>query len=377
MGMDNHKKEFFRAIAILMSTIIGAGIFGLPYAAKESGFLITFIFLFLLLGVVLLLHLFYVAVVEKTNKEYQLTGYVGRHLGISAKKFIGFFAVIGFYGSMLIYLIIGGDFLHIFLSGFTNISQFWCSAILFLIGSVAIYFGLRLVSRWDLIINLTLIGIVIILFVWAVGNVNFNNIQTIHFNKFIASYGAIFYSLIGISAIPEVRRVFSKNNRSKYKKAVILGTIIPAIIYLVFVFAVVGLAGEETTPDAIYVLGKYINKNIIGWGSLFGFLMILSSFLSLGTALKQTYIYDFKISKTRAWGLTCFVPLILLLMGVSNFIIIIEILGAMIGAFEGTAIILMYNKLMRPKKGMKIVGSITILVLLSGFVYTLMSLIQH
>ncbi|MFH1129372.1 MAG: aromatic amino acid transport family protein [Patescibacteria group bacterium] len=369
------KKNFFLAIAILMSTIIGAGIFGLPYVAAQSGFLIAFVFLFLLLGVMLLLHLFYVAIVEKTDEEYQLTGYINRCFGVSAKKIMGFFIIVTFYGSLLVYMIIGGDFLHIFLSRFISISQTECSIILFLIGSIAIYFGLKLVSRWDLVINLILIGIVVVLFVWSTQSINFNNIKTINLGESAGSYGAILYSLLGIAAIPEVRRIFSKDNRNKYKKAVIIGTVIPAIIYLIFMFVIVGLAGKETTPDAIYVLGKYISGDVIVWGSLFGFLMILSSFLSLGMALKQTYVYDFKVSKTKAWALTCSVPLILFLMGISNFIVIIEIMGAMIGAFEGTAIILMYNKLIRPNKSIRIVGNIVILALLSGFAYTIVSLL--
>lgn len=375
--IGSNKKEFFLAVAILMSTIIGAGIFGIPYAATQSGFLIAFVLLFLLLGVILLLHLFYVAIVEKTNKECQLTGYIGHSLGAGAKKFIGIFAIIGFYGSLLVYMIIGGDFLHIFLSSFSNISQTECSIILFFIGSIAIYFGLKLVSRWDLIVNLILIVIIILLFVWATGNINFNNIKTINLNRFITPYGAILYSLVGIAAIPEVRRIFSDKNKDKYKKAVIVGTIIPAIIYLIFMFTIVGLGGKETTPDAIRVLGKYIGKDIVIWGSLFGFLMILSSFLSLGMALKQTYVYDFGVPKGKAWALTCFVPLALFLMGISNFIIIIEIMGATIGAFEGTAIILMYKKLIRPKRSITMVGNVVILVLLSGFVYTIVSLVKH
>ncbi len=365
-------REKYLATAVLMSTIIGAGVFGLPYAAMLPGFLVSSLILILVLGLMLVLHLFYVDIVETTNKEYQLTGYISHYLGKRAKKFIGFFIILTFYGSLLVYGILGGDFLHIFLAQFINLPQIYCSLILFFIGAIALYFGLKIVSKWDLAINLILVGIIIILLFVSIDKIDSNNlIGGINLHKSVSFYGAIFYALLGIATIPEVRRILSKNNHKSYKKVVVIGTIIPAVIYLIFMFVVLGMAGQETTPDAIYVLEKYIGKDIIAWGSLFGFLMICSSFFSLGLALKQTYIYDFNVSKNRAWIYTCSVPLLLLLLGVSDFITVIEIMGVTIGAFEGTAIILMYNKIKTRKTSVRLLSYFMTGILLAGFGYAL------
>jgi tyrosine-specific transport protein len=370
------KKELILAIAVLMSTIIGAGIFGLPYAGAQSGFLIAVIFLFVLTGVVMLLHLFYGKVISNTTEEYQLTGYIGHYLGDRARKFIGIFVVVGFYGSLLVYMIIGGDFLHVALSPFINLPSILFSLIMFVVGSIAIYFGLKLVSSWDFIINIVLIVAIIFLFIWGVGLIKIDNLKTISLSKMITPYGAIFYSLIGIAALPEIKRIFSGGHEKQYKKAIVVGTIIPAIIYLIFMLVVIGLNGGKTPQEAISGLTNHLGGGIILVGSIFGFLMVLSSFFSLGIALKQTYIYDFKINKNIAWILTCFVPLILLLLGMRNFVIIIEVMGAMIGVTEGTAIILMYRKVIGSgHKLIRIVSGFVIILLVLGLIGTIINII--
>ena len=337
-------KELILAIAVLMSTIIGAGIFGLPYAGAQSGFLIAVIFLFVLTGVVILLHLFYGKVIYHTEERFQLTGYIRHYLGDRTGKFIGLFVIVGFYGSLLVYMIIGGDFLHIALSLLVNLSPTLLSIMMFIIGSTVIYFGLKLISNWDLIINIVIIIVIVFLFIWGTGSVKIDNLRVINLGKMITPYGAIFYSLIGIAALPEIKRIFSGGHEKQYRKAIIIGTIIPAIVYLIFMLVVIGLNGSKTPQEAIFGLTDYLGKGVILMGSMLGFLMVLSSFFSLGIALKQTYVSDFKTNKNIAWVLTCFVPLILLLSGMRNFMVIIEIMGAMIGAVEGTAIILMYRK---------------------------------
>jgi tyrosine-specific transport protein len=370
------KKELILAIAVLMSTIIGAGIFGLPYAGAQSGFLIAAILLFVLTGIVTLLHLFYGKVIYHTEKSFQLTGYIGHYLGESAKKIIGIFVIIGFYGSLLVYMIIGGDFLHIALSPFINLSSTLFSLIMFVVGSIAIYFGLKLVSKWDLVINVILIMAIVILFIWGIGLIRLDNLKTIDLNKIITPYGAIFYSLIGIAALPQIKRIFSHNHEGQYRKAIIIGTIIPAIIYLIFMLIIVGINGGKTPQEAVSGLNNYLGRGAILIGSIFGFFMVMTSFFSLGIALKETYVYDYKMKKSVAWALTCFVPLILLLSGMRNFIIIIEVMGAMIGAVEGTAIILMYRRITNRKEHgiLRVISSFVIALLFLGLVCTIINI---
>ena len=59
-------KNFCGATATLIGTIVGVGIFGVPYVVAKSGFLLGLLFLFGLGGVALLLHLFYGEIVLRT-----------------------------------------------------------------------------------------------------------------------------------------------------------------------------------------------------------------------------------------------------------------------------------------------------------------------
>ena len=94
-------KEFFYATAVLIGTIVGAGMFGIPYVVAQSGFLIGVIFLLLLTGVSLLIHLIYGEIVCRTKKKHRLVGYAEHYLGKCRKKIITISVLTGFYGSLL------------------------------------------------------------------------------------------------------------------------------------------------------------------------------------------------------------------------------------------------------------------------------------
>jgi membrane-bound ClpP family serine protease len=91
--------------------------------------------------------------------------------------------------------------------------------------------------------------------------------------------------------------------------------------------------------------------------------------------MKEMYIRDFKVEKNLAWLLTCSVPIILYLLGMHNFIVVITVLGALISVVEGTAIILMYKKVVNPNKAVSIVGYFIVLLFVIGFIYVLADVI--
>lgn len=161
--------------------------------------------------------------------------------------------------------------------------------------------------------------------------------------KFFLPYGIVFFSLTGGAAIPELRQIL-KGEERKIKKVIVYGTIIPAIIYLLFALTVVGVTGQKTTEDAISGLIPYLGQNIVVLGAAFGFLAVITSFLMLGRNLRKMFQLDYKLNKLLAWALACFVPLAVFLFGLKDFILVIGLIGAVAGGFEGIITTLIYIK---------------------------------
>lgn len=375
-------KQFLFATAVLMSTIVGVGMFGLPYAGAQSGLLIAAIFLFILTGIMVLVHLLYGEIVCRTKEKHRLVGYAGHYLGKWGKRIVACSVIIGFYGSLVAYIIVGGSFLHVIFGFLGAVPAIVFNLIFFTIGAIAIYFGLRLIAELDFLMSLFLILIVFLFLYLGFNQIDVNNFKTIDLRYLFIPYGAILYSLAGMAAIPEIREIISKNSKV-YKTSIIIGTLIPAILYFLFMGTVVGLTGPDTSPESIIGLSGLLGHKIIFMGSLFGFLACITSFFVLGLSLKNTFYYDFKINKNLSWFLVCFVPLGLFILGMRSFIPIIILLGALLGAIEGTAIVLIYRKAKESGKrisdySLKVptfLRYIIILIFISGFIYTLVSII--
>ena len=56
-------------------------------------------------------------------------------------------------------------------------------------------------------------------------------------------------------------------------------------------------------------------------------------------------MYDLKAGEFPAWALTCFVPLLLFLLGVNSFIPLISLVGGVFLGINGILILLMYKKI--------------------------------
>lgn len=375
-------KKIIFATAVLMSSIVGAGMFALPYTGAQSGFLIAAVFLLVLTGIMLVVHLLYGEIVIRTKEKHRLIGYAEHYLGKGGKAWLGFFLIPGTYGAMLVYIIMGGIFLHTIFSSLINMPVAFFSLIFFAIGVIVFYFGLELLAELDLIMGLFLILIIFLFLYFGLSHVELGNLRVTNLKSAFIPYGAILYALTGFAAIPEIREFFSKNGKG-YKKAIVLGTIIPAILYLIFMWVVIGLTGLNTSPEAIEGLIGLMGRKIVFLGSLFGFLATITSFFVLGISLKKTFWYDFKVNKHLSWFLVCIVPLALFLLGIRDFIPIILIVGSFLIGMR-TVIIVFINKKVRklteefPDYNLKIpefLKYIIILVFALGLILTLISVI--
>jgi amino acid permease len=377
-------KPFILAISVLISTIVGVGMFGLPYIGSQSGFGIAALILLFLTMIIATVHLLYGEIVCRTGGKHRLVGYAELYLGHWGKKIVSISVVVGFYGSLLVYIIVGGDFLGAMFSGIIGVPPIFFNLAFFIIGAIAIYGGLRLIAKIDLLMGALLIIMVLLFFCLGFSQIKMDNLKTLNWNNFFLPYGATLYSLAGLSAIPEIKDFFKKGENKKYRKVILWGTLIPASLYFLFTLTVIGLTGSKTTEESILGLSGIFGEKVILAGAFFGFLATITSFFSIGVSLRETYVCDYKINKNLSWFLVCFVPLLLLGIGVHNFITIIILIGALLGVIEGSAVVLIYRK--AKKTGTQIIdynlkipdifNYIIIFVFVIGFILTLFFALQ-
>lgn len=378
-------KNFFFAIASLIGMIIGVGIFGIPYVVVQAGLLAGFFYLLLLAVMITIVHLSYGEIALRTNAEHGLVGYAEKYLGRTGKKIMGGTIIFEFYGALLAYLIAGGHFLNIIFSKFfgnitfINFSangDFIWTIIFFILGSFLVFRGLKAVAPSEFFMAIILVAIACIFIFRGVPFFRLDNLSVLNWAKVFMPYGVILFSLTGGAAIPEIRQLL-KGQESRMKKVIIWGTIIPAIIYLLFTTSVVGVSGSNTSKDAMSGLVPYFGSWIVILGAFFGFLAVTTSYLMISTNLRRIFHKDYKINNLLSWFLVCFFPLAIFISGINDFIMVIGIVGALAMGMEGIMVILIHRRAKKigerqPEYRLKISRPILyglILVYLFGIIY--------
>ncbi|MDD5222170.1 MAG: aromatic amino acid transport family protein, partial [Patescibacteria group bacterium] len=161
----NKTKGFFEATAILIGTIIGSGIFAIPYVIMKAGLLIG-VFYFILLGLMILtMHLVYGEIVLRTSSTHRIVGYGEKYLGKSGRNILFVAALVNLLMSNLVYLILGGNFLSSIFGDIGNnlfyVFLFW--ALL----SLGVIYDWKKVSFLDLIMTVSLLLAIVIVAVFG------------------------------------------------------------------------------------------------------------------------------------------------------------------------------------------------------------------
>jgi len=340
--------KFIKVLAIFAGTIIGVGIFGLPYIAMQSGFLVVVLYFLVIAGLAIIIHFLLGEVARDTHRIARIPGYAEEYLGPGGKKLSFVISSLGLMGALLAYLILGGHFLHLFCSSFIGGPVILYVLIFFVFGSFLIYQGRETIASFQLIIQAVFVGLLILFFFKGLPFINLESLTTFSRQSIALPYGVVLFSLWGIALVPEVKEMVERDRR-KLLWIISSGVIIAAICYLFFIFTILGVSGTGTTRDAISGFSKSIGHRIIYIGSLFGLITTFTSFITLGLTLKKIFWYDLKLSQKLSWTIACFVPLILYLVGLKNFINVIGLTGAIFLGLEGIIVIFIYRSFIRKR----------------------------
>lgn len=359
--------------SLLINTIVGAGIFALPYIALKSGIGVTIAYFFVLVSLAVLIHLFFSEVAMATPDFLRLPGYAKIYLGDWGKRVAVISTILGFYGATLAYLVLGGDFLKNLLSPIFGGGGTLYTFLYFLAGAILVYFGIKIITKVEFLGLILFFLILIAIFIKGIPFLRAENLfaGAGGIKDLFLPYGPIFFSLWGASIIPELEETLGRN-KNLLKKIIILSVLISAIIYLLFIFLVLGISGINTSSDAISGLKNFLGE-FAGIFFLFGIITTFTSFLSVGLTLKNTFLYDFKMTKNLSWFLALFLPFFLFLIGFKSFVTIIGVVGGVMLGIDGILILLMYKKI-RPEKIFLVYP--LALIFLGGIIYEIIYFIK-
>jgi amino acid permease len=327
------------AVFMITGLTIGAGVLAVPYAVAEVGMWVGLAYIAVLGLVTLGINLLLGEVAVRTKEPLQIPGFAGKYLGPWAKRLVSFTIVLRSYGAILAYMIGAGIALSALFGGQP---EMW-SILFWSIGITLVWKGLNRVKVADKIMSLAVMVIIGGISFYLLPEVAPENAVALNPSHWLAPIGVILFALSATPAVAEAHALLP-NSEKRFRTALTLGTIIPTLLYILFAYAVVGTLGHTVTGIASVGLGERYGQGMLFFANLFAVLAMSTAFMGLGTALKQTFIWDHKLPPLGATFLVAAVPLILFLLGVRQFVTILELIGGVFIGIENTIMVLVYLK---------------------------------
>ncbi len=367
MSFKDLFKNYIYPIAVFSGGMIGVGFLALPYVAMKAGIWLMLLYFLVLTALVAAINLIFCEISLKTPDFKRFPGFVGHYLGKWPQFFAMLLTVFGSFGVLLVYLLVGSQFLAAVFQPLFFGSDLIYVFIYFFAVSAIIYFDIKIISKVEFWVIILLFISLFSVFLGAFSRIKLSNIfiqSSGGFSDFFLPYGALLFALWGIGLIPEIEEML-RGNKKQFKKIIAISTILISVFYLLFVLLILGITGSQTDQTALAGLNKFLGGGLISVSLLMGALATFTAFIAQGIIFKKFLMYDLGIKHWQAFVMTCFTPLILFLLGLKSFIPLISFTGGVLLGINGILILLMYKKI----KGKNIIIYPLSLVFLLGVIY--------
>ena len=354
------------AFSIISGTIIGVGLFALPYLTlKTNPWIITAYFI-VLGAVAVAVHYFFAEAALKTPNLMRLPGFAKHHLGKTGYKVALVSGILGLMGANLAYLILGGRFLSAAVSPIFGFDETFYTIVYFTAGAILIFFGIKVIDKVQLIGLVLFFLALAAIFVRGRNDIDFSGLTfESDPSYFLLPYGVVLFSLWGLSLVPEAEEVLGEKAHL-LKKIIPFTILVPIIFYSFFIILILGFSGSQTSPDALSGLDS-LGNGVLIIALILALLTTFTSFITLGLTLKKTLWFDLGLNKYLSWAITCFVPLALYFLGFKDFIQIVSLVGGTMVVVDGILVSLIYRKISPPRARFVVYPVVFALVL--GFIY--------
>lgn len=334
-GVFKKEASFSEAVFMITGMTIGAGVLGIPYVVAQVGLLVGLAYIVILGIVMLFLNLLIGEIAVRTRESLQLPGFAGKYLGNWAKHLLTFTIIVSSVGALLAYIVGEGQSLAALFGG----SSDWWSLFFWTVGSVIVWRGLQTVKTLEKFFSVLVIAIIAGLSFYLLPHAQTANVWYFNPAQIFLPYGVILFALHASPAIAEAHALLP-GSQKRFRRALILGTIIPVILYILFAVAVVLNNGLDTTEVATIGLGQKFGPAISIFANMFAIFAMSTGFMGLGVALKQTFVWDHKISPVLATIFVVGAPITLFMLGLRSFVYILDTVGGLFIGIEALLTVL-------------------------------------
>ncbi len=336
-GIFRRQINVLEGVALIVSSTIGAGVLSLPYAIARVGVVVGLAYIIGIGMLMMGLNLLVGEIAVRTQGNMQFVGLARKYLGPFGQWLMTVIVYVVVVGVMVIYMIGEGRVLAQFFGG----SEFIWSIVFFCFGSIFIYLGLKTVKLLDFILSLLVLAVILLITSFILPHAQIVNYQYNNLASLFLPYGIVLFAYSGMSSVLEAHSLLA-NHKQTFKKVIIISGIIVMLAYGLFTFAVLGATGQNTTEIATIGLGKEIGPIMTVLGNIFSLLVLATGFLMVGLSTKDSLCWDYKLSSGTATALVCGLPLLVFLLGLRQFVMVIDIIGGVFLSLEMIIILLIY-----------------------------------
>ena len=360
------------ATGLLAGTIIGAGIFSLPYVVNQIGLILGIFYLLFFAFIYFLIFLMYADLTRTTREEHRFFYLAERFLPGNLAGFASFIIMTGLIFALTIYLILAASFFGLFVSVPVSTALF----IFWLLGSVFIFAKLSLQGVVEIFGTVAILTIAAVIFFSGSSLPDAPLFRDLDLAKILLPFGPLLFAFSARVAIPRVVGVWRKEKSAgrqfSLKKAIFFGSFLPALIYLIFVLGVLRLA-PDVSPEALSGLAS-LSPAILTLLGVLGILTLWTSYFMIGADVRETLKYDLKASGWLSSLVVLVLPVGLYFVGFQNFLTVLGFTGGVFLGLEGIFIITMWRRAF-PSHRLRRPAFFLYLVFLLALVYSLVDFV--
>lgn len=331
------------AVGILAGTIIGAGMFSLPYLARLVGIVPAMGYLVGFALVYWVIYRMYAALLEVRGEDRQFVALAESYLPHRVGFWVGRGIFLELVLVLAVYLILAPSFIALLVPGLGLIG-----AVLFWVfGSVAIFAKLRWLGWAEMAGIVAIVAIAGTVYLTGSGGTLPASASAPSFAGLLLPFGPLLFSFAGRPAVHEVvslrREALRAGRPFRLGPALLWGTLVPVIVYAVFVVGVLRL-NPMVGPDAVAGLFGYAPSWLLAALGILGLLALWTSYAVIGANVKEIMVRDLTVRHGVAAAIAVVAPLALYLAGVRDFLEAVSFSGGVLLALEGLAIIAMWRR---------------------------------